>query len=115
MFSEPDIVGHHPAGGLLSGPTGDSDGPVATWLRPTVLEPNRGATTTSPAIPVTVTDSQLAVLLRQTQWALDDAAHDLPAGRATPGRRAELAGTLEALALVLRTPAPDRAGPGAGA
>ncbi|MGH3904599.1 MAG: hypothetical protein ACRDTE_10465 [Pseudonocardiaceae bacterium] len=29
-----------------------------------------------------VTDSQLAVLLRQTQWALDEAAHDFPAGRA---------------------------------
>lgn len=56
-----------------------------------------------------VTDSQLAVLLRQTQWALDEAAHDFPAGRATPGRREQLAGTLEALAAIVRASAPDSA------
>lgn len=71
---------------------------------------------TAPApCPVTVTDSQLAVLLRQAQWALDDAAHELPAGRTTPGRRAGLAETLEALAVVLRASVPDGAARGAGA
>ncbi len=54
-----------------------------------------------------ITDSQLAVLLRQTQWALDDAAHDFPAGRGTPQRRYELAGTLEALAAIVRASAPE--------
>lgn len=54
-----------------------------------------------------VTDFQLAVLLRQTQWALDEAAHDVGAGRATPQGRAELAGSLEALAAILRASAPD--------
>ena len=56
-----------------------------------------------------ITDSQLSVLLRQAQWALDDAAHDVPAGRTTVERRVELAGTLEALAVVLRASAPDHA------
>ncbi|PKW18902.1 hypothetical protein A8926_7040 [Saccharopolyspora spinosa] len=28
-------------------------------------------------------DTVLAVLLRKAQWALDDTAHDLPAGRCT--------------------------------
>ncbi len=50
-----------------------------------------------------VTDSQLAVLLRQTQWALDDAAHDFPAGRGSAQRREELAGTLEALEIGIGT------------
>lgn len=65
--------------------------------------------TTPAQRPLTVTDSQLAVLLRQAQWALDEAAHDFPAGRGTPWRRAELAGTLEALAVVLRASVPDGA------
>ncbi|MGH4015131.1 MAG: hypothetical protein ACRDSL_14660 [Pseudonocardiaceae bacterium] len=36
-----------------------------------------------------LTDSQLAVLLRQTRWAIDDAAYDLPTGhpRAARGAR----------------------------
>ena len=55
-----------------------------------------------------VTDSQLAVLLRQTQWALDEAAHEVGAGRATPQGRAELAGTLEALAAIVRASAPTQ-------
>ncbi len=59
--------------------------------------------------PVGVTDSQLAVLLRQTQWALDEAAHDFPAGRGTPQRREELAATLEGLAVIVRASAPDGA------
>ncbi|MGH3907695.1 MAG: hypothetical protein ACRDTE_26470 [Pseudonocardiaceae bacterium] len=59
--------------------------------------------------PVGVTDSQLAVLLRQTQWALDEAAHDFPAGRGTPQRREELAAILEGLAVIVRASAPDGA------
>ncbi|MGH3904479.1 MAG: hypothetical protein ACRDTE_09865 [Pseudonocardiaceae bacterium] len=46
------------------------------------------------------------MLLRQTQWALDEAAHDFPAGRVTPSRREELAVTLEALAAIVRASAP---------
>lgn len=53
-----------------------------------------------------VSDAQLAVLLRQTQWALDEAAYDFPAGRVRPQRRAELAGSLEALAEVIRASVP---------
>ncbi len=34
-----------------------------------------------------VTDSQLAVLLRQTQWTLDEAAHDFPAAATRRTRR----------------------------
>ncbi|HEX2300866.1 MAG TPA: hypothetical protein VHH34_20555 [Pseudonocardiaceae bacterium] len=52
-----------------------------------------------------VSDCQLAVLLRQTQWALDEAAHDVGAGRATPQEREELAGRLEALAATVRASA----------
>lgn len=59
-----------------------------------------------PDPPAGVTDSQLAVVLRQTQWALDEAAHDFPAGRVTPQRREELAGTLEALAAIVRASVP---------
>lgn len=44
----------------------------------------------------------LAVLVRQTQWLLDDAARDLPAGRYSPEKAAELAGILEDLAAVVR-------------
>ncbi|MGH3908865.1 MAG: hypothetical protein ACRDTE_32485 [Pseudonocardiaceae bacterium] len=62
-----------------------------------------------PDHPTSVTDSQLAVLLRQTQWTLDEAAHDFPAGRGTPQRRDELAGTLETLAAIVRASAPDGA------
>ncbi len=63
-----------------------------------------------PPEPTTgVTDSQLAVLLRQTQWALDEAAHDFPTGRVTPTRREELAVTLESLAAIVRASAPDGA------
>ena len=57
----------------------------------------REGTTTARRVSLrAVTDSQLAVLLRQTllrqtQWALDEAAYDFPARRATPRRREELA------------------------
>ncbi len=54
-----------------------------------------------------VTDTQLAVLFRQTQWALDDAAYEFPAGQVTPRRREELAGILESLATIVRDSLPD--------
>ncbi len=59
---------------------------------------------TGPEVPhaVCVTDSQLAVLFRQLQWTLDDAAHDFPAGRVGAQHREELAGTLESLAVIVR-------------
>ena len=47
-------------------------------------------------------DSRLSVLLRQTQWLLDDAAHDIPAGRYHPGKRGELAIVLEHVASLIR-------------
>ncbi|HEX2297155.1 MAG TPA: hypothetical protein VHH34_01320 [Pseudonocardiaceae bacterium] len=47
-------------------------------------------------------DRQLGVLLRQTQWLLDDAAHDIPAGRYHPGKRGELAIVLEHVASLIR-------------
>lgn len=47
-------------------------------------------------------DSQLGVLLRQTQWLLDDAAHDIPAGRYHPSKRDELAIVLEHVAGLIR-------------
>lgn len=62
----------------------------------------RGSTTQTTA----VSDSDLAVLLRQTQWTLDEAAYDFPAGRCTPQRREELAGSLEALARIVRASTP---------
>lgn len=65
-----------------------------------------GGPVTTGHVDTGVTDSQLAVLLRQAQWALDDVAHELPAGRATVGRRVEVARTLEAVAVVLRCSAP---------
>lgn len=42
------------------------------------------------------------MLLRQTQWMLDDVAFDLPAGRVTPQKRTELAEILEQLAELVR-------------
>ncbi|MCA1672594.1 MAG: hypothetical protein LC799_10450 [Actinobacteria bacterium] len=57
---------------------------------------------------VGVTDSQLAVLLRQTQWALDDAAYHCAGGAGlTRRQREELAGTLDALAAIVRASAPE--------
>lgn len=47
-------------------------------------------------------DRQLGVLLRQTQWLLDDAAHDIPAGRYHPNKRDELAVILEYVARLVR-------------
>lgn len=44
----------------------------------------------------------LTVLLRQTQWALDDAARDLPAGRLTAEKSEELAAILDDLAALVR-------------
>jgi hypothetical protein len=45
----------------------------------------------------------LGVLLRQTQWLLDEVAHDLPAGRLRPEKRDELATILEQLAVLVRS------------
>jgi hypothetical protein len=47
-------------------------------------------------------DTQLAVLLRRAQWMLDDAAHDLPAGRCTDDDREMLASVLDELTAALR-------------
>lgn len=47
-------------------------------------------------------DRQLGVLLRQTQWLLDDAAHDIPAGRYHASQRDELAVVLERVANLIR-------------
>lgn len=54
-----------------------------------------------PYVP-SVDGAELAVVLRTVQWTLDDLAHDLPAGRATPQRLWELAALLEQLAVMLR-------------
>lgn len=54
---------------------------------------------------MTTRDAQLAALLRRTQWMLDDAAFDLPAGRVDAAARHELAGALDELARALRTSA----------
>lgn len=55
-----------------------------------------------PWVP-SVHGAELAVVLRAAQWSLDDLAHDLPAGRATPERLLDLATVLEQLAELLRT------------
>jgi hypothetical protein len=47
-------------------------------------------------------DTTLAVVLRQTQWLLADAARDVPAGRFTPERAEELAAILDDLASLVR-------------
>lgn len=44
----------------------------------------------------------LAVVLRQTQWLLADAARDVPAGQLTPERAEELACILDDLATLVR-------------
>lgn len=56
----------------------------------------------SPASLPVINDSQLAVLFRQVQWALDEAAHQFPEGRVTPERREDLLGQLELLTRHLR-------------
>ena len=67
-----------------------------------------GRATQVPVGAVAAGESELAVLVLQTSWALADAAHDLPAGRLPARRRAELADTLQALGFVLRvTSAPE--------
>jgi hypothetical protein len=83
--------------------------PVRSEDGTTGARPVRTAPSTSGGPGPASTDSDLAVLVLQTSWALADAAHDLPAGRMPPRRRAELADTLSALGYVLRVtaPAPD--------
>lgn len=51
---------------------------------------------------VGVPDPALAVLLRQTQWLLDDIARELPKGSVTAAKKDELAAILETLAALLR-------------
>jgi hypothetical protein len=53
-------------------------------------------------------DSRLAGELMTTQWACDDLAHALPAGRATPQQMNELADRLSGMAAVLRLRAGTR-------
>jgi hypothetical protein len=53
-------------------------------------------------IVINPVDRQLTVLLRQTQWLLDDAASDIPAGRYHANKRDELAVLLENLAALIR-------------
>ncbi len=47
-------------------------------------------------------DAELAVVIRQAQWLLDDTAHDQPAQRYPPDKQQELAEVLESLAVLLR-------------
>lgn len=47
-------------------------------------------------------DSKLAVMLRKTQWLLDDAAYYLPQGRCSAEDREMLAKTLDQLAALVR-------------
>jgi len=47
-------------------------------------------------------DGALAAALRWAMWSMDDAAHDLPAGRLTAERCDELIQTFELLAQLFR-------------
>lgn len=47
---------------------------------------------------MTPEDRALVVVLRRTQWLLDDAAHDIPGNRYSPQQSEELASTLSKLA-----------------
>lgn len=56
-----------------------------------------------PGATVTASDAgSLAVVIRQTQWLLDDTARDVPAGRLTPEKSQELAAILDGLAALVR-------------
>jgi hypothetical protein len=55
---------------------------------------------------MTEEEGQLAVLLRQTQWLLDDLAHALPAGRVPATKRNEAADILTSVASLLRVDTP---------
>lgn len=57
---------------------------------------------TPPATGQPLTDAQLAILLRETQWTIGDMAYDLPSGRVTPQARQDLAELLETLAATVR-------------
>lgn len=52
-------------------------------------------------VPTRISDPELALLLRQTQWALDEAAYACGGGLSRQRRR-ELAATLEELAVIVR-------------
>ncbi len=51
---------------------------------------------------MTPEDRALVVLLRETQWLLDDAAHDIPADRYSTQECLELANFLARLAALVR-------------
>jgi predicted RNA-binding protein associated with RNAse of E/G family len=51
-------------------------------------------------------ERQLAVLLRQTQWLLDDLAHALPTGQVPATKRNEAANILTSVASLLRVTTP---------
>jgi predicted RNA-binding protein associated with RNAse of E/G family len=55
---------------------------------------------------MTEEEGQLAVLLRQTQWLLDDLAYALPAGRVSAAKRNEAADILTSIASLLRIDTP---------
>lgn len=52
---------------------------------------------------MTPEERRLAVVFCQAQWLLEDAAHDVPAGRYTRHQTETLAATLEELAGLVRT------------
>lgn len=51
-------------------------------------------------------NTMLAVVLRQTQWLLDELAHKLPAGQVPAVQRNEAADTLHSVAGLLRIDIP---------
>lgn len=56
--------------------------------------------------------AKLAVVLRSAQWALDDVAHDLPAGQCTSEQLRHLAETLARLSHALRAASGEVQGEG---
>jgi hypothetical protein len=61
-----------------------------------------GAGASGEVSAVTPSWIELSVVLRQTQWALDDVAYRLPSGRMSTERCEELAVILEQVAALLR-------------
>jgi hypothetical protein len=59
-------------------------------------------------------DGALAAALRWAMWSMDDAAHDLPAGRLTAERCTELIDTFDLLAQLFRNRAQRCDGPDGG-
>jgi hypothetical protein len=59
---------------------------------------------------MTPEDRALVVVLRKTQWLLDEAAYDIPGERYRIAQHHELADMLTALSAMVRARATDRAG-----